>query len=48
MKKKLSVLLAMSVICVAVLAGCGKDQRRSMTQRRKRRRAPESLPKSRR
>ncbi len=29
MKKKLSVLLAMSVICVAVLAGCGraKDQR---------------------
>lgn len=26
MKKKLSVLLAMSVICVAVLAGCGKSE----------------------
>lgn len=26
MKKKLSILLAMSVICVAVLAGCGKSE----------------------
>lgn len=26
MKKKLSVLLAMSVLCVAVLAGCGKSE----------------------